>query len=574
MNGKLKATLLSILMVLIPFLGITPQAQATEFDSQEIVVDIDENGDAHFTETWQVDDDRGTERFISFGNLLENQEIADFHVEENGTLFQTVPNWNSKDSREEKAGKSGIQVNKKGDTELCWGIGEYGPHTYKVTYTVRNLVVNLPDAQAINWRFIQTGITDGPKNLRVIIRSPLFNADNVTEPLNFGNEGSFVYENDQLEYQLNSQFDTDLGLALMAKIEPGTFSTNAQDSKTYQELVDISKEGARSAVDDSFWGRWKGWIIGALILIPTLILALGGALLAVVGTSKEKRLRNQFLDDPSFTAVASNYGRPPVFQLDRLFSLAKNANSDLHRDMRQNLLSAYIVKWVLDGRIRQVHIGDTMFGNAKYGLQITDRDSSTIADRYERSAFFILLEAAGDNDLLEPKEMKRHLGSKTGFQEWDDLLEDLKEYGDRLTKSEGLVEVVKTKALFFPMKVTRVNQAGAMELAKMRGFKNYLETFTIIDEREINEVGLWKYYLIYAALFGCADRVYAQLKRLVPNFSQIVAPDEQTFHFAMAVGAAGQSGYSSMASSSSGSTGFVGGGGGSYGSSSSGGGVR
>jgi len=46
----------------------------------------------------------------------------------------------------------------------------------------------------------------------------------------------------------------------------------------------------------------------------------------------------------------------------------------------------------------------------------------------------------------------------------------------------------------------------------MLGFKEYLQDFTIINERKAVEVDLWREYLQYAALFGIARQVATDLK--------------------------------------------------------------
>ena len=53
-------------------------------------------------------------------------------------------------------------------------------------------------------------------------------------------------------------------------------------------------------------------------------------------------------------------------------------------------------------------------------------------------------------------------------------------------------------------------------------FQNFLKEFTLSDQREAVEVKLWKDYLVYAQLFGIADKVAKQFKKLYPaQFDQL-----------------------------------------------------
>jgi pSer/pThr/pTyr-binding forkhead associated (FHA) protein len=58
---------------------------------------------------------------------------------------------------------------------------------------------------------------------------------------------------------------------------------------------------------------------------------------------------------------------------------------------------------------------------------------------------------------------------------------------------------------------------GKEELAEVIGLKKYLNEFTLIAEREITEVSLWKEYMVYATLFGIADKVLEQFKKVYPE---------------------------------------------------------
>ena len=61
------------------------------------------------------------------------------------------------------------------------------------------------------------------------------------------------------------------------------------------------------------------------------------------------------------------------------------------------------------------------------------------------------------------------------------------------------------------------------EARRVIEFKNFLEDFTLSKERGATEVGLWKDYLVFAQLFGIADKVAKQFQKLFPKEFQEVA---------------------------------------------------
>ena len=114
-------------------------------------------------------------------------------------------------------------------------------------------------------------------------------------------------------------------------------------------------------------------------------------------------------------------------------------------------------------------------------------------------------------------------------------------------------------------------------------FKKFLKDFTLIDEREALEVNLWNEYLIYAQIFGMADKVADQFKRLYPEVitdMDSIGYDYTDIIFIRSITSSGirsaSSARSRAQSYSSGGGGFSsgGGGGGSFGGGGGGGGFR
>ena len=52
---------------------------------------------------------------------------------------------------------------------------------------------------------------------------------------------------------------------------------------------------------------------------------------------------------------------------------------------------------------------------------------------------------------------------------------------------------------------------------RLLGLKIFLKEFSEIDKRETIEVHIWDEYLMFAYLFGIADKVLSQLKKLYPE---------------------------------------------------------
>ena len=53
---------------------------------------------------------------------------------------------------------------------------------------------------------------------------------------------------------------------------------------------------------------------------------------------------------------------------------------------------------------------------------------------------------------------------------------------------------------------------GALDYAKWKAFKKFLNDFGRFDEKELPEITLWERYLVYASIFGIADKVCKTMK--------------------------------------------------------------
>ena len=53
------------------------------------------------------------------------------------------------------------------------------------------------------------------------------------------------------------------------------------------------------------------------------------------------------------------------------------------------------------------------------------------------------------------------------------------------------------------------------------GLKKYLEEFTLSKDRTMEEVALWKEYLVHATLFGITDQVSHDMQKVMPDFGEI-----------------------------------------------------
>ena len=148
---KIFYRILFFTLVFLCFIFVS-NVQANSISSINMDIYVDNNGNAYVTEVWNCNVTQGTESYHPYYNL-GNSKISNLSVTEYVRTYITLSSWNTSASFDSKAYKCGINKISNG-LELCWGISNYGNHSYTVKYTITNFVSELTDSQMIYWTLI------------------------------------------------------------------------------------------------------------------------------------------------------------------------------------------------------------------------------------------------------------------------------------------------------------------------------------------------------------------------------------------------------------------------------------
>lgn len=163
----------------------------------------------------------------------------------------------------------------------------------------------------------------------------------------------------------------------------------------------------------------------------------------------------------------------------------------------RNLLAAFILKWILEGKITVIPDA-----RSKKRVSMSLKLDNPFTDRTEMNLYEMLLAAAGNDFLLENKEFERW--ARGNYQLFDEYPRRADIRGKRYLIAKGYMgEDKKVIPDMYP------------ELCKSIEFKNYLKNFDLSLEQP--QAKLWKDYLVIGALFGCIDKILKQLQTQLPT---------------------------------------------------------
>ena len=452
-----------------------------------IRVVLSHNGDARITETRQMTiDSEGTECYIGMG-LTEGSEIRDLTVtDETGLQYENVGSWDIDRSRSWKAGKCGI-VRKRGGCELCWGLGDSGERTYITSYTLTGLVCAHPDADAIRHVFLDADVSPKPDEAYLTIEaaedSVRFTEEN-SGIWGFRFGGELGYDNGKMVAYNTESFGSNGALYIMCRFDKGLFEPWYQSEETFETKKNEAFEGSDyvGGGDDDLTGE----DIFALIM-----MALGFIVLPVVGGIwyfiYVWRARKKAFKDLLWYRDIPMKGN--LQQANDMLNAYRYFGTDYN-----NLLSACVLKLINMGAIS---IESRLNAKGKTEQNFVMHELPNLAEQplLLRKIHNIFKTAAGSDTILEPRELKSFMRSTKNESITDSFINTLH---------------TKTGITHYKDRLDEVRQVF--------GLKKFLQEFTLLDERHVNEVSLWKDYMIYATLFGIADQVIKDMKKVNPEY--------------------------------------------------------
>ena len=453
-----------------------------------IKVVLSKNGDARITEVRQMDiDSEGTECYIVIGNL-NGSRLSDLEVsDETGRTFEYVGSWDIDRSRSWKEGKCGI-VSKHDGYELCWGLGESGSRTYTTSYTVSNLVKGYADADGFNYMFVAQGINPYPDHVKLTIEAAdttSLTAEN-TGIWGFRYRGDINFVGGKVVAESSEPFYSESAMIVMCRFNKGLFSPEMVSDGSFEDVKNRAFEGSDYPVEDEDF--WPVVVLAILVILGGLFFL--GLYLFYIWWQRRKVFKNLlwYRDIP----LQGNLQRT-----NDMLNAYKYTTADYN-----NLLSACILKLINMGAIT-IEQRLNKKGKTEQNFVIKPLPNEDRQPKLLKMVYHIFQQAAGQDTILEPRELRSWMKSS---------------YNQSYTDS--FIQTLHTKTSIYQYK----NQLD--EVRQVFGLKKFLKEFSLLDERHVNEVSLWKDYMIYATLFGIADQVIKDMKKINPeyfNMDQVAA---------------------------------------------------
>ena len=494
---KLTAAVFAVLVLLGVMLSSTTTAYAANnhVTNIDIEVVIREDGSAVITQYWTGEFEKGTENYLPIrtGDI----GISEFSVSDENGPYTFVEDWDVDASFKKKAGKCGIVETDDG-VERCFGITEYGHKEYTFSYVVTDFIKGYRDANGTNFMFINPEMSTFPTagRIEIIMEDGTKLDDSNAGIWAFGFEGRIEFQDGRVVAYTEKDLEDDNSMIIMLELDKGLLSPKTNVSE--ESFAAVREE----AMKDSDYGHGDNDDGDKAAAIALVAVIFGGALAAVVGaavySAKVAEERKAFANSVGYFTDIPNGG-----DIEMTHYLARNFDITKEDSL---IMGALMLSMMNKNCLELRETADT-FGTAEPVLELRLLvEPDTVP---ERKLFYILSVAADDTGVLKEKALEDY--AYENYEEIQKFIDDTKKNGEKAFKKKG--GFLKNPG----SRIKHLSETGKSELAQVVGLKKYLEESVQMTERNIWEANLWQDYMVYATLFGSAEDVIEELKRLYPD---------------------------------------------------------
>jgi len=502
-----------ILILLTIFVTSISIVKANTISSIDMDVYVDIEGTATVTETWIANVSQGTEGWHPYFNI-GNSQITLLEASMDNKEYTILDDWNENSSLEGKSYKAGLYYPESNEVDICFGITNYGTHTYKIKYTISNFVSTTEDSDIIYWTLFPYGFSAEPQNVTIKIYSDEKFSDTL-DVWGYGKYGApcYVYDG-RIEMTSDGPLDSDEYLTILVKFEKGTFRTSNNIGNNFDYYHNMAEDGATNYIGDNQSKGNKIWEFLTRIFSVLINCFVWVFIIIVTIYTAKKNKKYDFgetgnkvkKDVPPFRDIPCN---KDIF---RAYWVATNYNLT---KKKEDFLGAMLLKWLKNGNIRiEKKEVKKLFKNTEENNIVFV--TAPIEIEQERKLYEYMYEASIDG-CLESDEFKKWCSKNYSkiFKWFDECLE----YESKMLVNDKKA-TIEERGKVLKRNVYCIDSSMMEEAEQMSGLKKFLKEFSMIDTREPIEVNLWNEYLMYAQIFGIAKEVADQFKKLYPEVIQ------------------------------------------------------
>ncbi len=485
--------LLIILPIFLMIFTMTVSANnVSEIDISAVIAD---DGSAYIAQTWHGQFSEGTENYIPI--MTGFVSVSDFKVSDEKGPYTVSSEWDIGASFDEKSRKCGINETPDG-IELCFGISEYGEKTYTIEYVVHDFIKSYTDYDGTNFMFINPHMSTFPTDgyITITLENGLALDENNAGIWAFGYDGMVGFNEGVIEAYTLSELEDDNSMVIMIQLDKGLIHPITSVDDSFESVKQMAFEGSDY---DPYYDEEATWF-ETLIGFSVFILISAAFIFVIASLIKRKKAIKNFFKNANYYRDIPNSGKIEISHyLAQTFDVA-NEESLIIGALMLSMMNKCFIEPIIEEEVKA-------FGRVKesVNLKLVKEPVEVI----ELLLYNLLICAAGADGVLQEKELEKYAYANP--DRINNIIDGIKLQGKNDFISKG-------GYINYPGNcIKHLTESGRQELSEVMGLKKYLEEFSLISERSVNEITIWKDYMVYATLFGIADKVIDQFEKVYPD---------------------------------------------------------
>ncbi len=441
--------------------------------------------------------------------------------------------------------------------EIAWGVSidSKTTKTYKISYTVTNAVSNYNDCSELYWQFLGTdnGIYVNKATGTIKLPKQVENMDNLRVwahgPLN----GEITrVANDTVKFEIdNLQTQTMLEVRIVTSENIFTKNTNVKNTNELESIINEETIWANVANEERTRTR-VFYIFICIIILLISIWFLTRTIKYIKELKKAKKIKptvelDYYRDIPDEKATPADAAFLYYYKsggvtsnISKIFSatiLDLCLKKMLSIDVIQGEKKEESIKITLNKQGNKEELDETEKIIYSQLEKIADNETNETTLKQiqnyikEHSSKFVnalqKIEEAARKNQVQKQNFNKSLESKSSnYKGLASLYIILLIFVINIVIMNPLVIIPGALLLIngilcaiLSTKYSGLTQKGVDEKEQWEGLKKYMLDFSMIKDKEVPELILWEKYLVFATVFGIADKVMKQLKIVYPQLS-------------------------------------------------------
>lgn len=466
-------------------------------------------------------------------------------------------------------------INSNNVYEITWGvsINTRQTKTYEISYTVENLVHKYLDCEEIYWQFIGEDFEIYAKNVEGIIYLPQnsFDMDDIRVWAHGDLNGSIEkISNNKIVFSVSNKYR---GSILETRVvTPTGLFTSSNKNITENKLSSILAEETKWA-DEANAKREKAEkqkeMINKCINIFSILSGVFFAFKVIKYIKKLKATpklkpdmtldyyrevpENSTPADCSFMQGFMEGNLPNIVSATMLdLALKKAITFEIveKSSSKKEIIVKMIKENIEELPKSEALVYDFLLKVVKEENSFTMKDLEKYIEKhistFNKMSENIIKETKnkqveiGNYDLNEEKKQFKYIAISIVycialffFIAFSIMAFVIFDSGKIMLISTALLLVVFVLSIKFANRYSGFTKKGLNEKEMWKGLKKYMKDFSLLNEKEVPALVLWEKYLVYATVFGIAEKVLKQLKVKYPELLESDALNQTTYMYMM-----------------------------------------